>query len=130
MTDQQLNAGRTYQAVEITTSSTPRIVLMLYEGALRFAALAKKHVTNGCKREAYKYKGKLLNVLSELTRSLVIVPESKEAYSFLFVYQYMSKVVRETKVEAGQTSGFDEVLRILGDLRNSWRRMLAENGIA
>jgi len=106
------------------------MVLMLYEGALKFAGLAKRHLDDGNLREAYKFRGKLLNVLSELTRSLVLDSGREEVNSFFFLYTYLSKVVRETSIEQQDASGFDEVLRIMGELRDSWKEMLAQNKMA
>jgi len=130
MLDQQLTAGRAYQAVQFKTASGPRMVLMFYEGALKFAGLAKKHTNDGNLKEAFKFRGKLLNVLSELMRSLVLDSGREEVNSFFFLYDYMSKMVRETKIEQQDASGFDEVLRIMGELRSSWEKMLAHNTIA
>lgn len=130
MLNQQLTAGRAYQTVQFTTASVPQMVLMLYEGGLKFAGLAKRHTDHGNLREAYKFRGKLLNVLSELMRSLVLDSGRDEVNSFFFLYDYMSKVVRETMIEQQDASGFDEVLRIMGELRNSWKEMLARNKMA
>ncbi|MBN2208169.1 MAG: flagellar export chaperone FliS [Candidatus Coatesbacteria bacterium] len=130
MLNQQLTAGRAYQTVQFTTASGPHMVLMFYEGALKFAGLAKRHTSHGNLREAYKFRGKLLNVLSELMRSLVLEKGREEVNSFFFLYDYMSKVVRETMIEQQDASGFDEVLRIMGELRNSWKEMLASNKVA
>ena len=130
MLNQQLAAGRAYQAIQFTTASGPRVVLMFYEGALKFAGLAKRHTNDGNLKEAYKFRGKLLNVLSELMRSLVLDSGREEVNSFFFLYDYMSKMVRETTIEQQDASGFDEVLRIMGELRTSWEEMLARNNMA
>ncbi|HUT04743.1 MAG TPA: flagellar export chaperone FliS [bacterium] len=130
MLNQQMTAGRAYQAVQFATTSGPQMVLMFYEGALKFAGLAKRHTNDGNLREAYKFRGKLLNVLSELTRSLVLDSGREEVNSFFFLYDYMSKMVRETAIEQQDASGFDEVLRIMGELRDSWKEMLARNKMA
>jgi flagellin-specific chaperone FliS len=61
---------------------------------------------------------------------LVLDSGRDEVNSFLFLYDYMSKVVRETMIEQQDASGFDEVLRIMGELRNSWKEMLARNKMA
>jgi len=106
------------------------MVLMFYEGALKFAGLAKRHTNDGNLKEAYKFRGKLLNVLSELMRSLVLDSGREEVNSFFFLYDYMSKMVRDTIIERQDASGFDEVLRIMGELRSSWEEMLARNKVA
>jgi flagellar secretion chaperone FliS len=126
----QLSAGRAYQTVQVKTASAPRIVLMLYEGGLKFAGIAKKQMSVGNTKEAYKFQGKLLNVLSELTHSLVLDSGHKEVDNFFFLYDHMSKMVRTTNIEQHDASGFDEVLRIMGELRDSWKTMLVKNGMA
>ena len=81
-------------------------------------------------REAYKYRGKLLSVLSGLMSTLAVESGRKEVDSFFFLYSHMSKLARETEIEKQDTASFDEVLRILGDLRDCWNKMLVDNGIA
>lgn len=125
----QAAIGRAYQTVQITTSSAPRIVLMLYENGLRFAAQAKQQVLAGNKREAYKARGKLLSILSGLLSSLVLETGHEEVKSFLFLYEHMSEAVRETDIEEQDYTGFDEVVRIMGELRDAWRTMLVENNL-
>ena len=128
--NKRLHAGKAYHSVRIKTASGPRVILMFYEGGLKAAGLAKKKMLEGNIRDAYKYRGKLLCVLSGLMSSLTVEAGHKEVDSFLFLYSYMSKLAREAQIEKQDVSGFDEVLRILGDLRDCWNKMLIDNGIA
>lgn len=126
----QLCAGRAYQTVQITTASAPHVVLMLYEGGLKFAGLAKRYIEEGNRRKAYKFRGKLLSVLSELTRSLALDSGYEAANSFFFLYDHMSKLARDAGIDERGTCGFDEVIYIMGELRNAWKSMLAQKGMA
>ena len=63
-------------------------------------------------------------------RSLVLDSGHKEVDNFFFLYDHMSKAVRMANIEQQDASGFDEVLRIMGELRNSWKTMLVQNGMA
>ena len=127
--DQRLHAERTYHSVQVRTASGPRLILMLYEGGIKAAGLAKKRMLEGSIRDAYKYRGKLLCVLSGLMSSLTVEAGHKEVNSFLFLYSYMSKLAREAQIEKQDKASFDEIMRILGELRSSWRKMLVDNGI-
>ena len=127
--DQRLHAEKAYHSVQVKTASGPRLILMLYEGGLKAAGLVKKNMLNGNIREAYKYRGKLLCVLSGLMSSLAVDSGRKEVDSFFFLYSHMSKMAREAEIEKQDTSSFDEILRILGELRACWSKMLVDNGI-
>ena len=127
--DQSLHAEKAYHSVQVKTASGPRLILMLYEGGLKAAGLVKKNMLNGNIREAYKYRGKLLCVLSGLMSSLAVDSGRKEVDSFFFLYSHMSKMAREAEIEKQDTSSFDEILRILGELRACWSKMLVDNGI-
>ena len=127
--DQRLHAEKAYHSVQVKTASGPRLILMLYEGGLKAAGLVKKNMLNGNIREAYKYRGKLLCVLSGLMSSLAVDSGRKEVDSFFFLYIHMSKMAREAEIEKQDTSSFDEILRILGELRACWSKMLVDNGI-
>ncbi|MBN1594043.1 MAG: flagellar protein FliS [Candidatus Coatesbacteria bacterium] len=104
-------------------------VLAFYDGALEFAGLAKEFTEAGDIRESHKFRGKLLNVLSELMRSSFPGSGRKEADSF-FLHSYMSEIVRRTIVEQQDASGFNEVLGVLAELRSSWERALANSMLA
>ncbi len=83
--DQRLHAKKAYHSVQVKTASGPRLILMLYEGGLKAAGLVKKNVLKGNIREAYKYRGKLLCVLSGLMSSLAVDSGRKEVDSFFFL---------------------------------------------
>ncbi|RLC45931.1 MAG: hypothetical protein DRH70_06515 [Candidatus Coatesbacteria bacterium] len=127
--DQRRHAERTYHSVRVKTASGPRVILMFYEGGLKAAGLAKRKIIEGNIREAYKYRGKLLCVLSGLLSSLTVEAGHKEVNSFLFLYSYMSKLAREAQIDKQDHASFDEIMRILTELRSSWQRMLVDNGI-
>ena len=41
----------------------------------------------------------------------------------------MSKLAREAQIDKQDHASFDEIMRILTELRSSWQRMLVDNGI-
>jgi len=61
--------------------------------------------------------------------SLTVEAGHKEVNSFLFLYSYMSKLAREAQIDKQDHASFDEIMRILTELRSSWQRMLVDNGI-
>lgn len=127
--DRRLHAERTYHSIQVRTASGPRLILMLYEGGIRAASLARKRMLEGNVREAYKHRGRLLSILSGLMSSLAVESGHKEIDSFFFLYSHMSKLARETEVQVKDASGLDEILRILGELRDCWNKMLIDNAI-
>jgi len=102
---------------------------MLYEGGIRAASLARKRMLEGNVREAYKHRGRLLSILSGLMSSLAVESGHKEIDSFFFLYGHISKLARKTEVQVKDASGLDEILRILGELRDCWNKMLIDNAI-
>ncbi|MBN2208172.1 MAG: flagellar export chaperone FliS [Candidatus Coatesbacteria bacterium] len=127
--DRRLHAERAYHSIQVRTASGPRLILMLYEGGIRAASLARKRMLEGNAREAYKHRGKLLCILSGLMSSLAVESGHKEVDSFLFLYSHMSKLARKSEIEDQDASGLDEILHILGELRDCWSKMLLNNGI-
>lgn len=103
---------------------------MFYEGGLKAAGLARKSILDGKNRDAYKYRGKLLCVLSALMSSLNVDSGRKEVESFFFIYNHLSRLARDAKVEDHDIESFDEIIRILNELRTNWKKMLEDNGIA
>ncbi len=66
-----------YRAVKIQTASPAQIMLMLYDGAIRFAKIAKNKIDEGDMSSKGTYVGKVQAIISELMSSLdfSIAPE-------------------------------------------------------
>ena len=128
--NEERKASKGYTKPEVVSVGLGQAVLVLYDGAIEFASSARGHLMAGETRKALTCRGKLLNVLSALLSSLRFDADLEQANCFWFIYDHLSKLTRTAEIESGDGSSFDEVLRIMGQLRDSWSSMLAQQATA
>ena len=114
-----------YRAVKIQTASPAQIMLMLYDGAIRFAKIAKKKIEDDDLSAKGTYIGKVQAIISELMSSLdfSIAPELCTQLEQLYIY------IMEQLTEANLSVGvapLDEVIGLLTPLREEWAKRANE----
>jgi len=119
-----------YRKPEVISVGLGHAVLVLYDGAIEFASEARSHLIAGELRKALTCRGKLLNVLSALLSSLRFDADLVQANGFWLIYDHLSRLARKAEIERGDSSSFDEVLRIMGQLRASWSSALSQQATA
>lgn len=112
-------AMKAYKATQIQTSDDPnQLVLMLYDGAVRFLEQAREGIDSGDKRKRGENLGRAIAVIGELNASLNM--DSGELSSFLRGL-YMNMMVELPKVNiGGSADAVDQSIRYLKELRRLW----------
>lgn len=112
-----------YRAVKVQTASPAQIMLMLYDGAIRFAQIAQQKI----KAKDIAAKGVYINktqaIISELMGSLdfSVSPELCERLEQLYLYimDQLTEANVHLKVEP-----LDVVIELLNTLRSAWGEAL------
>ncbi|MEW6322982.1 MAG: flagellar export chaperone FliS [Acidobacteriota bacterium] len=112
-------AANAYQQTHVQSRSPLELVVMLYDGALRFigdakAAIGRKDL--GAKREAIS---RALAIISELQSTLNVQDGGEIATSLDGIYGYINQQLIEANIQ-GTTAPLDESERLLGTLRGAW----------
>jgi len=111
-----------YEAVQFNTAGQPQLILMTYDGAIRFAKEAKKRIL------AKDYPGKGLCIdrafaaIAELRNSLNLGEGRDVAQSLNNLYFYLTKQLSKANLE-NTTDPLDVVIEILSGLREAWNEM-------
>ncbi len=112
-----------YRAVKIQTASPAQIMLMLYDGAIRFALIAKKKMDEKDYGSKGTYISKVQAIISELMSSLdfTIAPElcSRLEQLYLFMMEQLTEANVHLKHEP-----IDVVVDLLKTLREGWSEAL------
>ncbi len=118
-------AARAYLKTQVNTTSQGDILILLYEGALKYLTQAKEKIA----ARDYAAKGILisraLDILTELQSSLNAQKGGELADNLQRLYFYCSRrlLVANLKMD---TDIIDEVIRILGGLSEAFRTANAE----
>ncbi len=112
-----------YRAVKIQTASPAQIMLMLYDGAIRFTLIGKKKIEEGDYSGKGTYIGKVQAIISELMSSLdfSIAPELCTQLEQLYIY--MMEQLTEANLQV-KTEPLDVVVKLLTTLREGWGQAL------
>jgi flagellar protein FliS len=118
-----------YQAVAIATASPGKLILMLFDGALRFLHTAEDGFNlPGLRERQEVVHNNLLraqNIISELQRSLNLREGGDFAINLFRLYDFMNTRLMEANVRK-EPENIRVVVRLLGEVRDAWDQMLRE----
>ena len=118
-----------YQQNQIATASKEQILLMLYDGAIRFSKQAKVAITENDMAEKGKYIGKTMAIISEFASSLDHEIGGDIAKNLDGLYAYMLKELSKANLN-NETGSIDIVCNMLCELRATWAEAIdINNGI-
>ena len=108
-----------YQRTDVMTSEPKRLVLMCYDAAIRNLKIAKEKYLCG----EYEAKGRAVqktqDIIGELSCALDFEKGGQIARNLQAIYNYMIKrlLLADSKRDL---KGFDEVARMLEELKATW----------
>ena len=115
------NSYQQYKNTQIETASQEKLLLMLYDGAIRFT----KRAIKGIEEENYELKNNALNrvqaILSEFQATLDHEQDPELTANLDALYDYMNRRLIEGNVE-NNTEPIEEVLDMLQELRETWQQ--------
>lgn len=119
MYSQSSNAYAAYQQNDVLTASKGKLLIMLYDGAIKFLRFSKVAIDENNIENTNKYLRKTQDIISELMITLNMDYEiSKGLYS---LYDYMKYRLVEANIKKDKEM-VDEVLGMLIDLRDTWEK--------
>lgn len=108
-----------YRKSSVSSASPLQLVVMLYDGALRFME-AGKHAM--AKRDVFTQNDnitKAQRIVSELLSTLDMAQGGEVAKNLMSIYTYVYDRLVEANIE-DKTEIVDECIQILSELRESW----------
>jgi flagellar protein FliS len=108
-----------YQRSQIETSSPVRLVVMLYDGAIRFLTIAKEQMASGEIEERHLNLIRAQKIIGELISSLDMENGGEIAVNLRRLYAFMLQHLVEANLYDRQDQ-VEDVIKLLRDLRESW----------
>jgi flagellar protein FliS len=106
-----------YQQQQVFTAPPDKLLLMLFDGAIRFCNQAKKALAGQKLEESNYYIIKAEDIILELMTSLKMDFEfSQKLYS---LYEYLYRQLVEANIHKDMVL-LDEVVELLTELRQTW----------
>lgn len=108
-----------YQANDVATSSPERILIMLYDGAIRNIARAERGIQNGERMPKLEGISKAIAILSELSNTLDFEVGGEIAENLDGLYGFMIRELTRGNLE-NKVEPLQVVTRLLTELRSTW----------
>jgi flagellar protein FliS len=119
-------ARNAYQQIEANGSNGVRLVIMLYDGAIRFLGDAKACAQQGDRRGKSAAISRSLAIVAELQSTLKIEEGGEIARSLDGLYTYITGRVLDASIN-GNEKGLDDALALLRVLHSAWSEIAQRN---
>ena len=115
-----------YQDMKVQTASPAQIMIMLYDGAIRFSLQAKKKI----EEKDFEGKGVFISktqaIIDELMNSLDFTIAPDLCTNLQKLYIYINERLTHANIQL-DPEAMDEVIQLLNTLRDGWKQALASD---
>ncbi len=108
-----------YQDNSVSTQPKGRLIVLLYEGAIKFLKQAEKELQAGNFAAKGEHISKALAIIEELDACLDISAGGEIAQNLRSLYAFMRRHLWEANIQR-DAKRIAEVIRILEDLNTGW----------
>jgi flagellar protein FliS len=125
----QVQAALRYRQTEVTSRTPLELVVMLYDGALRFIAQAREAVERGDIPSRRNAVSRAMSIVSELQSTLKLEEGGAVAESLDGLYSFVMERLIAASFKK-QTAPLDEATQVLTVLRDAWSTLASQESEA
>jgi len=114
------NGVSVYQQTSVNTQSKGRLIVMLYDGAVKFMRLAIKEIQAGNCEAKGRYLNKAQNIITELNTVLDMEAGGEIASNLRKLYLFMSRHLSQANIKQ-DVQMVREVIALMEELNKSWK---------
>lgn len=115
-----------YQSNQVATATPEQILVMLYDGAIRFVRQARDGMAAGDRVTKLKMIDKTMAILNELSATLDHEIGGEIAANLAALYDFMNRELVRSNLK-NDPQPLDIVERILSELREAWVQAIEIN---
>lgn len=115
-----------YNNLNLNINDPYKLILILYEGALRFANFAKKAINDENIEKKVKYINKTIAIFEELINSLDFEKGGEIAYYLNGLYAYQMELLTKANAQ-NNTEYIDQVIHVIKELMQAWKEETGVN---
>jgi len=115
-----MNGIAAYQDNTVTTQSKGRLIILLYDGAIKFMKLAIKELEAGNYQAKGQYINKALDIINELNAVLDMNAGGEIATNLRKLYFFMHNRLSEANTKRDPQI-IREVIKLMEELNQSWK---------
>ena len=114
-----MNRVAQYQNIQVMTADKVRIIIMLYDGVLRFNRCAQRAIAEKKIESRNLYINKSLAIISELANSLNMEEGGEVAMNLARLYDFAQSSLTKANL-TNDASAIDGVNRVMAELKAGW----------
>jgi flagellar protein FliS len=120
-----VNAYQVYRQTQVNTASQGELILMLFDGAIRFANQAQELIAEGDLEGA---NGKLIRAQDIMTELMVSLDmdQGEIAQNLYQLYDYIHDCLLRANIRK-DVGLIEQAVRLLAELRDTWRQVVAKS---
>jgi len=115
-----MKGAEIYQETAVTTQNKGPLIVMLYDGAIKFLRMAIKEIEAQNHEAKSKYLSKAEDIINELNVTLDMDTGGEVAMNLRKLYLFMIRHLHEDLVKQ-DTGKIEEVIKMLEELNQSWK---------
>ena len=115
-----MNGIKTYQDTAVTTQSRGRLIVLLYDGAIKFMKLAVKELEANNYEAKGRYINKAQDIINELNAVLDMDAGGAIASNLRKLYVFMNKRLCEANIKRDPQM-IREVIALMEEMNQSWK---------
>ncbi|MBN1506866.1 MAG: flagellar export chaperone FliS [Sedimentisphaerales bacterium] len=115
-----MNGIETYQQTAIGTQSKGRLIVMLYDGAIKFMKLAIRELEAGNQAAKGQFISRAQDIINELNAVLDLETGGQIAFNLRKLYAFMNRRLTEANNKRDPQM-IREVIGLMEELNQSWK---------
>ncbi len=115
-----------YKQTQVQTADRGKLVVMLYEGAIKFIDIASENMNFKTYDVVNTNIQKTLNIIEELQASLDMAQGGQLAERLLSIYEYLTRRLNQANIEKSKEI-LKEVKGLLEELLTAWKTIASGN---
>ncbi len=115
-----MSLAATYQQTAVSTQSKGRLIVMLYDGAIKFLNLAIAGIDAKNYADKGIYINKTLDIINELNAVLDTDVGGEIAMNMRKLYFFMTRHLSQANIDCDKQK-IKEVIGLLEELNNGWK---------
>jgi flagellar protein FliS len=116
-------SNQAYKKAAVTTKDQGTLILMLYDGTIRYLKIAANKINKEDLEGAHNAISKAKAIISELMTSLNMEQSGRVGSSLKSLYVYMFNRLIDANIQK-KASYIEEVCDLMSELRDGWRTVV------
>jgi flagellar protein FliS len=116
---------RQYRQTQVTTVDKGRLIVLLYDGAIKFLNQAKECVVEGDIAGKSNNINRALDIIAELNQSLNMTEGGEISKNLRQLYLFWSEHLIQAKIKK-DAKNVDDVIKMLTSLNEAWNHVVGQ----